>query len=197
MQIVRFGIIGLGNMGSFHCASFDQIQDAKLTAVCDIDEKRLESVGGKYTVAKFTDYREMIDSEMVDAILVATPHYSHPEMTIAGFEKGLHVLCEKPQAVTVGDAKRMNDAAAKHPKQKFGIMFQMRTAPIYKKVRELVRGGDLGEISRVTWIATHWFRTWAYYASGGWRATWAGEGGGVLINQCPHDLAQLYWLTGM
>jgi predicted dehydrogenase len=118
-------------------------------------------------------------------------------MTIAAFERNVHVLCEKPAAVTVKEARRMADAGAKHPHLKFGLNFQMRTNPVFKKLREMIAAGDLGEITRITWIVTTWFRTNAYYASGGWRATWAGEGGGVLLNQCPHNLDQLYWITGM
>jgi predicted dehydrogenase len=198
MQTVRFGVVGLGNMGMFHCNYLDAVDGAKLAAVCDADAGKLAAAAAKFPDAKkFATWQEMIGSKAIDAVLVATPHYQHPEITIAGFEKNLHVLCEKPAAVTVKQARRMNDAAAKHPALKFGMNFQMRANPVLKKLRELIQEGELGEISRITWIATSWFRTWAYYASGGWRATWAGEGGGVLINQCPHNLDQLHWLTGM
>jgi predicted dehydrogenase len=198
MDTVRFGVIGLGNMGSYHVNYIDALQGAKLTALCDIDPNRLETAAAKFPHAsRFTDYQALIGSAEVDAVIVATPHYQHPEMTIAALEKGLHVLCEKPEAVTVGQARRMNTAAADHPQLKFAINFQMRANPVLRKIRELIQGGELGEISRITWIVTNWFRTNSYYASGGWRATWSGEGGGVLINQCPHNLDQLCWLTGM
>jgi predicted dehydrogenase len=198
MDTVRFGVIGIGNMGSYHANYFANVENARLTAVCDTDPKRLEMAQTKWPSAqRFDEYPDLLASGQVDAVLVATPHYSHREITVAAFEKGLHVLCEKPAAVTVGEARRMNDAAAKHPNLKFGMNFQMRTNPTLKKVRDLIQSGDLGEISRLTWIVTNWFRTNSYYASGGWRATWAGEGGGVLINQCPHNLDQLAWLTGM
>lgn len=197
MDTVRFGIIGIGNMGSFHANTFGELKDAKLTCICDADEKRLAAMGEKHAVPTFNRYQDLIASGLVDAVLIATPHWFHPQIAIAAFEAGLHVLSEKPEAVTVNDARRMNAVAARYPNQKYGIMFQMRTGPFYKKVRDLVLSGDLGEINRVTWIATNWLRTWAYYASGGWRATWAGEGGGVLLNQCPHNLDQLFWLTNM
>src|SRR4051812_6724223 len=198
MDTVRFGVVGLGNMGSYHINYIDSLDGGKVAAICDIDAKRLDAAAGKCPEAqRFERWQDMLSSGAIDAVLVATPHYQHPEITLASFEKNLHVLCEKPAAVTVKEARRMNDGAAKHPHLKFAINFQMRANPVLRKIREIIHGGDLGEILRITWIATSWFRTNAYYASGGWRATWAGEGGGVLINQCPHNLDQLYWLTGM
>jgi predicted dehydrogenase len=138
----------------------------------------------------------MLGSGTVDAVLIATPHPLHPEAALAAFNKGVHVLSEKPVAVTVKQARQMNAAHAASG-VKFGLMYQMRTVPQYRKMRELIAEGELGEISRVTWLITDWFRTWTYYASGGWRATWAGEGGGVLINQCPHNLDLIQWVTGL
>jgi len=209
METVRFGVIGLGAMGSFHVGYLDKVEGATLGAVCDVDAERVERTAKKFEstpspagaprgpVGRFGGYRELIDSGTVDAVLIATPHPQHPEVALAAFDKGLHVLCEKPVAVSVKEARRMNDAAARHPRVKFGLMYQMRTVPLYRKLRELIQDGELGEISRVTWLITDWFRTWTYYASGGWRATWSGEGGGVLINQCPHNLDLIPWLTGM
>ena len=199
MNTVRFGIIGVGNMGMYHINYFDTLENSKITAICDTDPKRLDIAAAKVPAAKAVSIntRILLASGEVDAVLVATPHYQHGEITLAAFEKNLHVLCEKPEAVTISEARRMNAAAAKYPNLKFGINFQMRTNPVLKKIREIVQSGELGQITRITWIATTWFRTNSYYASGGWRATWAGEGGGVLINQCPHNLDQLFWLTGM
>ena len=198
MDTVRIGVVGLGNMGTYHCNYLQTVDGARLAAMCDSDAKKLQAAAGKWPEAKtFTSWQEMIGSGEIDAVLVATPHYSHPEITITSLERGLHVLCEKPAAVTIKEARRMADAGAKHPNLKFGLNFQMRTNPVLKKLREVIRAGDLGEITRITWIVTNWFRTWSYYASGGWRATWSGEGGGVLLNQCPHNLDQLYWLTGL
>ncbi len=198
MDKVRFGIVGLGNMGMYHARYMDSLDGATLAAISDSEKGKLDSAAGKFPGAKpFEKYADMLASGAIDAVLVATPHFQHPDMTIAALEKGVHVLCEKPAAVTVKEARRMADAAAKFPNLKFGLNFQMRTNPVFKKLREMIAAGDLGEISRITWVVTTWFRTNAYYASGGWRATWAGEGGGVLLNQCPHNLDQLYWLTGM
>jgi predicted dehydrogenase len=197
MDQVRFGIIGAGSMGSIHIGHFPQIANAQLTAICDVDPKRLEAARAKTDARQFSRAEDLLDSGLVDAVLVATPHYDHPPIAIAAFERGIHVLSEKPVAVTVGAARKLNDAYAKHAsKVKFAVMFQQRTRPVYKKLRDLVTSGELGEISRITWIVTDWFRSWTYYASGGWRATWAGEGGGVLLNQCPHNLDLLHWIVG-
>jgi predicted dehydrogenase len=198
METVRFGVVGMGNMGTYHCNYLDTLQGAKLAAICESDATKLAAAAEKFpTAQKFERWQEMLASKTIDAVLIATPHFQHPDVAVAAFDNNVHVLCEKPAAVTVKEARRMNDAAAKHPKLKFAMNFQMRANPVLRKLRDMIHGGDLGEISRITWIVTNWFRTNAYYASGGWRATWAGEGGGILINQCPHNLDQLHWLTGM
>lgn len=198
MDNVRMGVIGVGSMGTHHVGYMKNIEGATLTAVCDIDPKRLEAAQARAPQAKaFADYREMLDSGLVDAILIATPHYPHPVIMMAAFERGIHVLSEKPVAVTVGQARQMNQSAAKHPELKFAGMFMMRASGLYSKVRDLVQSGEIGQITRLTWIVTDWFRTWAYYASGGWRATWDGEGGGVLLNQCPHNLDLMCWILDM
>lgn len=192
---VRIGIIGVGGMGSYHAAYVQRgdIQRCELTAVSDIDESRLQ----RFTDVKtFTDNHELMRSGLVDAVLIATPHYDHTPISIDAFQQGIHVLVEKPIAVHKADAERMI-AAHKGTGLVFSAMFQMRTDPLFRKLKRLVDGGELGEIARVCWIATDWFRTEAYYASGGWRATWNGEGGGVLLNQCPHNLDMLQWLLGM
>jgi predicted dehydrogenase len=196
-SLVRVGVIGLGNMGTIHANYMNSIEGATLAAVSDSNPERLRAVTDKHGCAGFDDPQELIRSKAIDAVLIATPHYQHVPLAIAAFENGLHVLCEKPIAVTIGEARRVNEAAAKHPKLKFAIMFQSRVQPAAAKMRELIESGELGPITRVTWIATNWFRSHAYYASGGWRATWAGEGGGVLINQCPHNLDLLQWITGL
>ena len=197
MDNVRFGIVGLGNMGSFHVDSFATLKNATLTAICDASQKNLDAAAKKTHAKQFATYQEMLAAGVIDAVLIATPHVLHPEIALAAFEKNVHVLCEKPLAVTVRQGRSVVDAAAKHANLKFGMMLQQRTMALYRKLRELIVEGELGEISRITWIVTDWFRTWTYYASGGWRATWSGEGGGVLINQCPHNLDLIQWLTGL
>ncbi len=199
MEQVRIGIVGIGNMGSAHAASIygGNIENLKLAAVCDnVQEKRdwaAEHVPG---VPVFADYKEMIDSGLLDAVIAATPHYLHPEIAIYGFQKGLHVLTEKPAGVYTAQVEEMNEAAKASGKV-FGIMYNQRTNPLFQKMRELVQSGRLGQLKRCVWIITNWYRTQAYYDSGTWRATWAGEGGGVLINQCPHNLDLWQWIFGM
>ncbi len=196
MSDVRIGIIGFGNMGQAHAGYFKELKGAVLGAVCDSDPAKAKIGKDQYNVPTFSDYRELLASGTCDAVIVAVPHYDHVPVALAAFEKGLHVMIEKPAAVSVKAARELNDAyTKKYTKLKFGIMFNQRSNPLYRKMRELIADGELGEITRVTWIVTNWFRTWSYYASGGWRATWKGEGGGVLINQCPHNLDLIQWVT--
>ncbi len=180
-------------MGSIHAKQHAPLlKGAKLTAVCDADATRLF---GYEDVETFVDSSELIRSGTVDALLIATPHYDHTGAGIEAFENGLHVLVEKPISAHVADAQKL--LAAHKPGLVFGVMFQTRTSGLFKRLKKLITDGELGEIRRINWIVTNWFRTDAYYASGGWRATWAGEGGGVLLNQCPHNLDLYQWLFGM
>jgi predicted dehydrogenase len=195
MDNVKLGIIGVGGMGSAHSKYLlsDEVKRCRLTAVCDIDESRLDTFAG---LKKYTDSAELIRSGEVDAVLIATPHYDHTTIGIDALEQGLHVLVEKPISVHKADCERLI-AAHTDREQVFSAMFQMRTYPQFNKIRQIVAGGELGEIQRTSWVVSAWFRTQAYYASGGWRATWKGEGGGVLMNQCPHNLDQFQWICGM
>jgi len=195
MKSVRLGIIGLGNMGIGHADNIlsGKIQHCEITAVCDpAPEKAARYPGSK----NFTSSAELIRSGLVDAVLITTPHFDHTPIGIAALEAGLHVLVEKPISVHKADCERLI-AAWKNPKQIFAVMFQQRTDPSYKKIRALIQSGELGQIRRINWTITNWFRTEAYYKLGSWRATWAGEGGGVLLNQCPHNLDLFQWFFGM
>lgn len=197
---LRLGIIGIGNMGSGHCASIleGKVPDIVLAAVADLREIRREWAKENLpgSVQIFTQGSDLIQAGICDAVLIATPHYAHPVLAIEAFEKGLHVLCEKPAGVYTREVRKMNEAAAKTDSV-FAMMFNQRTNHVYRKMHELVTSGMYGEIKRVNWIVTDWYRSQAYYNSGGWRATWAGEGGGVLLNQCPHNLDLLQWICGM
>jgi len=196
MNKVRLGIIGLGNIGQHHLAylTAGKVNRAEVVAVSDAVPAKLEKCKPLKT---FTDGEELIRSGLVDAVIIATPHYQHTTLGIAALKQGLHVMVEKPISAHKADAERLIAAHQQHPKLVFAGMFQLRAEPRYLKIRKLVQGGDLGEIVRMSWIITDWFRTEAYYASGGWRATWKGEGGGVLLNQCLHNLDALQWLLGM
>ena len=200
MSKVRYGVIGIGNMGNGYINDYKsgRIVGGELTAVCDINEERLNIVKERLpeNCALFTDPEEMIKSGTVDAVVIATPHYSHPTLAVKAFEQGLHVVIEKPAGVYTKQVREMNEAAKKSGK-KFMIMFQNRTNPHYTKMHEMVSEGAVGEIKRVTLLITDWYRPQAYYDSGTWRATWEGEGGGVLLNQAPHNLDLWQWITGM
>jgi predicted dehydrogenase len=195
MKSVRLGIIGLGNMGLGHAGNIEsgKVSRCELTAVCGPTAEKFT----RFPNAKgFTRSEELIRSGAVDAVLIATPHFSHTPIGIDALQHGLHVLVEKPISVQKADCARLI-AAHQDPKQVFGVVFNQRTDPYYGKVRELIQGGELGPIRRINWIITNWFRPEAYFKLGSWRATWAGEGGGVLLNQCLHNLDLFQWLFGM
>jgi predicted dehydrogenase len=198
MNSVRFGVIGLGNIGAAHADYLlkQEVARARLTAVCSSSSEKRESWRQKGLKA-FSDARELMRSGETDAVIIATPHFQHKELGIEAFEAGLHLLVEKPISAHKADAERLIAARGRQPGLVFGAMFQMRVEPGYRRIRELARRDRLGRIVRVTWINTDWYRTQAYYASSPWRATWHGEGGGVLLNQSLHNLDLLQWICGM
>lgn len=200
MQIVRLGVIGLGNMGKGHIGYLlkSEVSGVEVTAVSDSIQANLQWAKEKLgdQVGLYADPYEMMDSGLVDGVLIATPHFSHPELAIACFERGLHVLCEKPAGVYTKQVRQMNEAGSK-ANVKFSMMYNQRTNPLYVKLKELIDAGELGEVKRTNWIITNWYRSQSYYDSGTWRATWAGEGGGVLLNQDPHQLDLWQWTISM
>ncbi len=200
MEKVRLGIIGAGNMGSGHINNYLKglLPEIEITAVADRRQERRDwakSALGE-GVALYEEGSELIEKGPVDAILIAVPHYQHPGLAIEGFRHGKHVMCEKPAGVYTKQVREMNAEADKCDRV-FGMMFNQRTNCVYRKIKEMIDGGELGQIKRVNWIITDWYRTQYYYDSGAWRATWDGEGGGVLLNQCPHQLDLVQWLCGM
>ncbi|MCK5844175.1 MAG: Gfo/Idh/MocA family oxidoreductase [Victivallales bacterium] len=197
MEEVRIGVVGLGGMGINHIGSIEKSDGIRLVAVCDARKEVVDEQAKKNDVKPFYDFDKMAKSGLIDAVLIATPHYFHTPLAIAAFEAGLHVLTEKPVGVHKADVEKMIAAHDKHPELKFAAMFQMRTGGVWKKLKQLIANGEFGKIKRVNWIITSWYRTQAYFDGGGWRATWKGEGGGVLLNQCPHQLDMFQWLFGM
>lgn len=195
MNEVRLGIAGLGNIGRHH-AGYVLAGDVPRCRLAAVASRRPPAAPLPESVAVFADAEAMFRSGRVDAALIATPHYSHPPLGAAAFAAGLHVMVEKPVAAHKAGAERLLAAHARHPDRVFAAMFQMRVEPRYQKLRDLVRSGALGRVTRVNWINTDWFRPEAYYQSSAWRATWRGEGGGVLVNQCLHNLDMLQWLAG-
>lgn len=199
MEKVRLGIIGLGNMGTGHYENIlnGSCPEFLVTAIADINPARLEFAKEKdENVATFDNAEDMIKSGLCDAILVAVPHYDHPKYAILAMQAGLHVMVEKPAGVYTKQVREMNEESKKH-NVVFGMMFNQRTNSVYKKMRELVKSGKFGQIRRTNWLITNWYRPKAYYDSGAWRASWRGEGGGVLLNQCPHNLDLMQWICGM
>lgn len=200
MEKVKIGIIGIGNMGTSHAKTITEgkVSELELVAVADRQEGRRQWCKEHLpeTIQIFEEGSDLIASGLCDAVLVAVPHYQHPELSIEALQHNLHVLCEKPAGVYTKQVREMNEAAAKSDRV-FAMMFNQRTNCVYRKMHEMVANGELGEIRRVNWIITDWYRTQSYYDSGSWRATWDGEGGGVLLNQCPHNLDLIQWICGM
>lgn len=195
MQRVRFGVIGVGGMGVAHATLIERIEETELTAVCSASAERTQHVALQFGVPGFTDYRVLLGSGLVDAVLIATPHPLHTEIALCAFEHGVHVLCEKPLAVSISEGRHMVDSARERGLL-FGAMLQMRTEKHFRIARRAVEERIVGNLLRAHTIAT-WCRSEAYYGSASWRGTWSGEGGGVLINQAPHHLDIFCWLAGM
>jgi predicted dehydrogenase len=198
MSTVRLGIIGIGTIGSFHISNIKQLSNCKLTAICDIDpaalERHKENAGD---AAHFNTSEELLDSGLVDGVIIATPHYFHVPIAMEAIKRGIHVLVEKPIAVQKSQAEEFVKLCKENPKIIASAMFCLRRMPANMKLKSLIDSGELGTIRRINWIITNWFRTQKYYDSGTWRATWSGEGGGVLLNQCPHQLDLMQWFFGM
>lgn len=197
MDQIRIAVIGIGNIGNLHLRLIRQIPQFKLTAVCDIVPEKANAAAEQYGVKAYYDSNVLLADHVADVVTIATPHYAHTTIGIAALNSGHHVLVEKPISVHKADCERLIAAHRANPDRVFAAMFNQRTDPYYKKIKEMVDGGELGPFLRINWIITNWFRTQAYYDSGGWRATWGGEGGGVLLNQCPHNLDLLQWICGM
>lgn len=199
ISTVRVGLIGVGNIGYVHLNQIAQghVAEMVMVACCDIDVNKRERIRKAFPdLDIYADYHELLRRNDVDAVIIAVPHPLHGQIAIDSFRAGKHVLVEKPVSVTVSMAKKMN-AAARESGKSFCIMFNQRTNPLYAKAREIVQSGQLGELKRSVWIITNWYRTQFYYDSGNWRATWIGEGGGVLLNQAPHNLDLWQWICGM
>ena len=207
---IRYGIIGFGTQGSNYSniltgtASFPGFPAAPipphctLGAICDIDPARRELAKQKFPdYPVFEDYRDMIASGHCDAVITTVPHYLHHEMAIYAMEHGMNVICEKPAGVRAKDVQKMIDCHEAHPETAFGIMFNQRTNKLYQKVKDIVASGELGQIRRSQWIINTWWRPDSYYRQSEWRATWGGEGGGVLVNQAPHQLDLWQWICGV
>lgn len=200
MSQLNVGIIGIGNQGGSYAKYFTEHPEwgIRIVAVADINPDRLVwAKDNAPEAARFDDAIALLDSGLVEACMINVPHYDHPKYAIECMRRGIHVMVDKPAGVYTKQVKEMNAVADEHPDVVFGMMFNQRTTGVYRKLHDLVQSGEYGELRRVNWLITSWYRPQAYYDSGDWRATWAGEGGAVLMNQCPHQLDLLQWICGM
>ena len=199
MERVKFGIIGIGNMGSAHVSFMETLDNVELRAVCDIAPEAFQRIPEKIRerIRCFTDTETFFNEADVDAVLIAVPHYFHPDLAIRALQAGKHIIVEKPIAVHKAEAERLIAEGEKHPHLVQSLMFNQRTVHAHRKIKQMIDNGDLGKIRRINWVITDWFRSQTYYNSGDWRASWRGEGGGVLLNQCPHQLDLWQWLFGL
>ena len=198
---IRLGIIGLGNMGYIHTKQIagGLVPEMKISAAADLQEDKRKRAAELLSpdTPIYSDGKELLKYKGIDAVLIAVPHYQHPPLVIEAIKNGLHVMCEKPAGVYTKQVREMNEFADSHRDIVFGMMFNQRTNCVFRKMHEIVKSGGFGAIKRINWIVTDWYRPQVYYDSGNWRATWNGEGGGVLLNQCPHNLDLLQWICGM
>ncbi|MFF1253882.1 Gfo/Idh/MocA family protein [Pseudarthrobacter sp. NPDC058329] len=197
---LRLGIIGLGQQGNAYARFINDgaVRNMDIGAICDVDPAKKELAASLYPgVPFFDDYPTMLESGDVDAVVTCVPHYLHPDMAIAALNKDIHALVEKPAGVYTKQVRELNAVAASKPELTFGIIFNQRNNPLYRRLKEIVENGEIGAIRRTNWIITKWWRPQGYYDSSLWRATWGGEGGGVLVNQAPHQLDLWQWICGM
>ncbi|MDH6363991.1 putative dehydrogenase [Enterococcus sp. PF1-24] len=201
MKKVNVVIIGIGNIGNLHINNIlsGEIQGVELAGFCDINPEKLVTAKERYgeNYKFYGNAEEVFKDSEVDAVIISTPHYDHPVLAIAALKAGKHALVEKPAGVYTKKVREMIEESQKHPELTLSLMYNQRMNPIYQKAKELVEAGEIGELRRTNWIITNWYRSQSYYNSGGWRATWAGEGGGVLLNQDPHQLDLWQWICGM
>ncbi|MBE5788796.1 MAG: Gfo/Idh/MocA family oxidoreductase [Clostridiales bacterium] len=200
MKQVRLGMIGVGNIGTAHGATIlgGGCPEVVITAAADRRESRRAWIREHLPSAEiFSEGEDLIASGRCEAVMICVPHYQHPTLAVSALRHGLHTLVEKPAGVYTLQVREMNEEADRHPELAFALMYNQRTNCVYRKLKEMIDGGELGTLKRVSWLITDWYRTQNYYDSGDWRATWAGEGGGVLLNQCPHQLDLLQWLCGL
>lgn len=198
--MIRYGIVGIGKQGSIYARFLkDNLVDgAILTAVCDIDEERKKwAKENLRDVEIFEDYMDMFKSGLIDVAVINTPHYAHPSIAIDALKSGLHVLSDKPAGVFTIGVKKILEEKEKHPDLSYALIWNQRTNPLYQKAKVIIDKGLLGKTTRIVWIITDWYRSNAYYSQGGWRGTWSGEGGGVLLNQAPHQLDLFTWFMGV
>ncbi|MBS4195922.1 Gfo/Idh/MocA family protein [Lederbergia citri] len=200
MEKVKLGIIGLGQQGGAYAGFIKEgrVSNIEIGAICDNHPEKRQKAKEEYPdIPFYEDYVEMLESGDVDAIVTCVPHYLHPEIGIEALKRNIHTLLEKPAGVYAKQVKEINEFSKTKPELTYAIMFNQRTNELYQKIKEIIDNGEIGAIRRTNWIITTWWRPQGYYDQGSWRATWDGEGGGVLVNQAPHQIDLLQWICGM
>ena len=198
--MIRIGIAGIGFIAEEYIklVTTGRIQNAEVRALSSRNHKHMEQVREKYQLdaALFTDYGEMLNSGLIDAVMICTPHYFHPSMAIRAIERGIHTMIEKPVGVYPEELDALMACVKEHPETKAGVLYCRRTSPVFAKIKKILDDGTIGSLKRVTWIVTNMYRTQAYFDIAGWRGTYGGEGGGLLMNQVSHHIDLLTWLCG-
>ena len=208
MQEIRFGIVGMGVQGSLYAniltgASIPYMPplkkpaNCKLTAVSSRSEQAKDFASHLDGVTYFDDWKAMIDSDLCDAIIITVPHYLHHDVAIYALNAGKHVLCEKPADVRATDVEKMIEARDSANNLTLATLFNQRTNPLFRRLKEIIHSDELGELRRLNWICNNWWRPDSYYKSNPWRGTWSGEGGGITVNQIPHQLDLILMLCGV
>lgn len=194
MTPVRTALVGCGKVGQTHALALRDLPTSHFVAACDADPARAAAFADRYGVRPYADVAEMLRAEKIEALTVATPHPLHAAPAVAAAGHGVHVLVEKPLAATLADCDAML-AAARRAGTRLGVISQRRLYEPVVRMKAAIDGGKIGRPALGVVLMFSW-RDQAYYQSDPWRGTWATEGGGVLVNQAPHQLDLLQWLMG-
>ena len=196
MPSLKVGIVGLGGIGQAHLKAILKLGDVQLVGFADTSSAVRESQSQEHKLPAFASHLELIEKAHPDYVVICTPHYSHTDIAMDAMRRGVHAFAEKPLTVSAARAEECA-AVARQTGRVLAVNFLRRLQPAERKLHDLIQSGFLGRTLRVTMICTRWFRSMAYYRSSPWRATWSGEGGGITVNQSPHDLDLLNWAVGM
>jgi len=193
-QQLKTALVGVGKVTDMHARALTKLKESVFTAVCSRSKKKSEDFAYEYGIKAYTDVAEMVSKEKIDVVIICTPHPKHKEPTIAALEAGAHVLIEKPLASSLEDCDAMIEASKRCGKQ-IGVICQRRWYLPAIRVKEAIDTGKIGKPVFGTVNMLGW-RDKSYYDSDPWRGTWKGEGGGVLVNQAPHQLDMIQWFMG-
>ncbi len=192
MKKLKVAVIGCGRISGRHLIPANVLEESELVACCDIKADRAKDAAEKYGIRSYTDYTELLDKEELDAVHICLPHYLHSMVAVAAFERGIHVLTEKPMDIDYATA----EAAVKTAKEKeliFGVVSQCRYNNSSQFVKRRIKEGALGRIISARSTLT-WDRSDDYYSESDWKGTWDKEGGGVVIDQAIHSIDLVNWM---